>query len=54
MLVYVAMGPEDREACRFFSRTIVDRFFVACVILDCVDAPFDGSGVAASVAMAEL
>ena len=54
MFVYVARGPEDSDARRFLSRTIVERFCAAWDMLDCVNDPFVGIGVAAPVAMAEL
>lgn len=54
MFVYVATGPFDIEARRFLSRTIVDRFSAACEMLDCVNAPFIGMGVAAPVLGAGL
>lgn len=42
------------EACRFFSRTIVDKFRAACVMFEWVTAPFVGTGVVKPVSKAEL
>ena len=52
--MYVAIGPVDKEAWRFLSRTIVDRFWAACDMLACVDEPLGCMGVTAPVSIAEL
>ena len=54
MLVYVAIGPVDKDAWRFLSRTIVDRFWAACDMLAWVDEPLVCMGVTAPVSIAEL
>ena len=50
----MATGPDESDACRFRSSTIVDKFCAACEMLECVKVPMDGTGVAAPVSMAEL
>ena len=54
MLVYVAIGPEDFAICKFFSSTIVDKFWAACAIFECMAFPFVGSGVTAPVPIVEV
>jgi hypothetical protein len=53
MFVYVGTGPDDIEACKFLSRTRVDRFCAACAIFGCDNAMFEGIGVTAPVPKAD-
>ena len=48
------MGPDDIAACKLRSKTTVDRFWAACEMFGCEEAPLVGNGVAAPVFMAEL
>ena len=52
--MYVAIGPVDKDAWRFLSSTIVDRFWAACDMLAWVDEPLFCMGVTAPVSIAEL
>ena len=54
MLVYVAIGPEDFAICKFFSSTMVDKFWAACAMFECTAFPAVGRGVAAPVPIVEV